>query len=198
MARLSFTDRDLLAELAPELTPAGRAKALADFARESLSEVQAINAEALGSEPPFETVVDGRKGAALESVSPDGVIVFQFEIINDLLAWVGEELIRHSPVLTGTYRDSHLFFADGVEYDPGAALPPAQEYLFLSPLPYAGKIERGQGDAGPDGVYQAVAALAARRFGKLARIKFTYRSLVGGSSSKPGRNERRPAIVITV
>jgi hypothetical protein len=54
-------------------------------------------------------------------------------------------LRQHSPVLTGRYRASHVLFADGVAVDPEKATDTAaNEWVFISTVPYARKIERGQ------------------------------------------------------
>ena len=94
----------------------------------------------------------------------------------------------HSPVLTGRFAKSHELFADGVDTENPNIAPPAEEYVFLNTQPYARKIERGRSPQAPDGVYQAVATLAQRRFGNIARITFSYREVRGG--------ERNPAIIV--
>jgi hypothetical protein len=193
-AKIDPIDKDIIKFFDDTLSPAERSRILADFAVDQLTEAQEINRRALGIVPGHDTIVDGRRGAVPQDVRPDGTIVFDFELLDDLFDWIAEQLLNASPSLTGAYRQSHLFFADGEEIKPGAIVPQASEYLFITDSPYAGKIERGQSDAAPDGVYQVIAALAARRFGNLARIRFTYRSITGGR----GRSDRRPAIVITV
>jgi hypothetical protein len=124
--------------------------------------------------------VDGRKGAALESVKPDGIIVTEFSLIDDVLEWIGDMLVKGSPVKTGRYSESHILFADGVEVEPGAALPEAEEYVYLNVQPYARKIERGLSPQAPDGVYEGVAAMARSRFSNIARIRFTFRAYLDG------------------
>lgn len=179
------------------LSPEAQSRRLAAYARERLAEAQEINRQALGSIPPHDTFVDRRQGAPLESVKPDGVIVFDFELLDDLFAWIGEQLVVHAPVNSGDYQRSFVFFADGVEVEPGGNVPPAHEYVFLNTQPYARKIERGLSDQAPDGVFQAVATLAKKRFGNLASIRFSYRALSEGSimayqpvGSAAGRDRR--------
>jgi hypothetical protein len=179
-------DRDIQAIVDEELSPAAQGTALAAFAREQLAAAQETNRQAIGRVPPHDTYVDGVKGAALEGVKPGGVIVFEFSLVTDIFAWIGEMLVRHSPVKSGRYRDSHIFFADGVELAAGADVPPAREYLFMSPLPYARKIERGLSPQAPDGVYEAVTALARVRFGNVASVRFTYRAIAGGGALPAG------------
>lgn len=217
--RIEPIERSIMLAIREGEPPAERGRRLAGYARQALAEAQEINRRATGVVPPHETYVDGSLGAPLESVKPDGVIVFEFDLLNDLFEWIGEMLVKHSPVLTGRYQDSHAFYADGVEIAPGAEVPPAEEYVFLSLQPYARKIERGQSKQAPDGVYEAVTVLARRRFGNVASIRFTYRSpllgyVAGGanraerralrdqparqSAMRMERASRQPAIVITV
>ncbi|WP_428031492.1 hypothetical protein [Ancylobacter sp.] len=178
--RIEPLDRNIVLAIQEGEPPADRGHRLAGYARAALLDAQETNRRATGRVPPHETFVDGRKGAPLESVKPDGVIVFEFDLLNDLFEWIAEMLVRHSPVLTGEYQDSHVFFADGVAVEPGGALPPAEEYVFVSTVPYARKIERGLSPQAPDGVYEAVAAMAKARFGNLATIRFSFRSLQSG------------------
>lgn len=193
--RIEPIERDIAVLFADDLSPEARSMQLAAYAREQFDAVQAENTRIIGQTPPHEQFVDGRRDAPLESVKPDGRIVFEFDLINELFAWIGEQLVVHSPVLTGRYQRSHLFFADGVEIAVGAVPPEAREYAFVNAVPYARKIERGLSDQAPDGVYEAVAALASRRFGNVARIRFTYRTIAGSAKDK---DTRQPAIVITV
>ncbi|MDF2809320.1 MAG: hypothetical protein K0S56_351 [Microvirga sp.] len=190
--RIEPIERSIMLAIREGEPPAERGKRLAGYARQALAEAQEINRRATGLVPPHETYVDGRLGAPLESVKPDGVIVFEFDLLNDLFEWVGEMLVKHSPVLTGRYQDSHAFYADGVEIAPGAEVPPAEEYVFLNLQPYARKIERGLSKQAPDGVYEAVTVLARRRFNNVASIRFTYRSpLLGYVPGAANRAERR-------
>nr|WP_143846005.1 hypothetical protein [Bradyrhizobium cosmicum]QDP27016.1 hypothetical protein FNV92_34900 [Bradyrhizobium cosmicum] len=94
------------------------------------------------------------------------MIVYSFELLGELFGWISEQLRTFAPVLTGEFRDSFQFFADGVLVDPAGEVSPAREYVFLSPLPYARKIEGSSGRPpesrqAPHGVFEAVAALAA-------------------------------------
>jgi hypothetical protein len=161
---------------------------LAAFAAETIEEAKTQNKQVLGVVPPYDVFVDGREGAPLASVKPDGVIRAEFQLVNEALAWISTQLQLHSPVLTGRYAKSHELFADGVDTENPNIAPPAEEYVFMNIQPYARKIERGMSPQAPDGVYQAVATLAQRRFGNVARITFSYRTVTGG--------ERNPAIIV--
>ncbi|MGE0290334.1 MAG: hypothetical protein AB7I42_24880 [Bradyrhizobium sp.] len=174
------------------LSPAARSKAVADFARGRLMEAKATNHRVVGAETPHEQFVDGRRGAALESVHPDrGRIVFEFELINDVLLWIMTTLIERSPRGpaggAGTYREAHTLFADGAAVAPRSALPEADEYSIANPLPYSRRLEIGRTASGrdflvsvPNRIYERTAADAKARFGNVAKVGFTYRGIVGG------------------
>ena len=180
-ARFKTSGLDVRLAVAQSLSPECRRHLIAEHARDGLRESQEINRAALGRVPPHDTFVDGRAGAALESVNPDrGVILFRFQLVTELLAWIEDMLILHSPVLTERYARSHILFADDRQTDPSNP-EPADVYVFLNAQPYARKIERGRSSKAPDGVYEAVAAMAARRFGNVARIRFGFRSFQEGT-----------------
>lgn len=186
---------DLL--ISQTLSPAAQSQVFAKFAAEQIDEVRQNNAKVLGRAPQERIFVDGREGAALESVKPTGTIVAEFDLFLDALTWIRDQLRIHSPVghvrdkHPGLYRESHALFADGVEVASGSPVPFASEYLYVNTVPYARKIELGSSSQARDGVYQAVAILARQRFGNVAKITFTYRS-IGGVDG------RSPAVVVKV
>lgn len=153
----------------------------AAFAREKLAEADQSNNAALGHVPPHDTFVDGSAGASEDQVRPNGVIVYEFSLIGDLFAWIADQLKQFSPVRTGRFEHSFVLFADSVEIDPYGPIPTATEFVFQNTEPYVRKIERGFSPQAPHGVFQAVAALAQNRAPKLAKVSFTYRSLIGGA-----------------
>jgi hypothetical protein len=186
--------------LISDLTGDQKSQIFAEFARQEIDAAKETNRQALGSIPPYEIFVDGRRGAQLETVKPDGIIVAEFELVIDVLRYIGEQLVLNSPVDTGRYERSHKLFADGVEIDPESQILNADEYVFINTQPYARKIEQGLSPQAPDGVYQATATLAKQRFSRVARITFSYRGLIGGfvAGGAPGnRSEtRQPAIIV--
>jgi len=192
--------RDLELIQRQDLGAKAQSAVLAAFAAESIEDAKQQNKRVLGVVPPYDVYVDGREGAPLESVKPNGVIRAEFQLVNEALAWISTQLQMHSPVLTGRYAKSHELFADGVDTENPNNAPPAEEYVFLNTQPYSRKIERGQSPQAPDGVYQAVATLAQRRFGNVARISFSYRTAIGGDiiGGRAGdrSNLRNPAIIV--
>jgi hypothetical protein len=209
-------DRNLVVRLTG--TDETRSAMIAEFAREKLAEGEQINSQVLGRVPAHETFVDGRLGASEDSVRPDGVIVYEFELTADALGWIATQLLANSPVGSGhdshpgLYQRSHALYADGVEVDPDGEIPNASEYVFLNSVPYSRKIEAGESRQAPDGVYEGIAAMAQSRFGNSLKISFTYRAPENGQilnyvpiKRAPDRHRaaherdlRQPAIVVTV
>jgi hypothetical protein len=181
MGQLDDFVKDVQVVVSDLKSPEEKSKRLAAFAKEQIAEAVQINETATGNPSPYQVAVDGRIGAPIDSVKPDGVIVATFDLIADTLNWIGEMLVKESPVLTGEYANSHVLFVDGVAHTPGDAVPDAEEYVFMNVQPYARKIEHGLSPQSPDGVYQAVAAVAKQRFGNTAKITFTYRGVVAGT-----------------
>ncbi len=169
--RVEFIDRDILVD-----TSTGGSAALAAYAREARDEALAINRAASGRDTPVTTFVDGARSERLETVRPDGVIVFEFDVGSDVVRYCFDMLVAHSPVLTGAYQRSHRIYADGVEVETPEQASGASEVSIVSSVPYARKIERGLSQKAPDGVYQTVATMAAQRFGNQARVRFSYRA----------------------
>ena len=198
--RIQPISRELELFMKEDLGPKARSAMLAAFAAEAIAEAAQQNAKVLGRVPPYDVYVDGREGAPLTSVKPEGTIRAEFQLVNEALAWIATQLQMHSPVRTGRYAKSHELFADGVDTENPNAAPPAAEYVFLNIQPYARKIERGQSPQAPDGVYQAVATLAQRRFGNVAKITFSYRTAIGGDiiGGRAGDRSdmRNPAIIV--
>jgi hypothetical protein len=218
-SRVEPLEQDIGLLIRRDLSPQAQSEVLAAFARETLGDAQEANQAALGHPSPHETFVDGLAGANEDSVRPNGTIVYEFDLILDLFAWIDDQLIQHSPVGSGSdphpglYKRSHLFFADDVEADPLTPPPGAAQYVFVNEQPYARKLETA------DAVYETVAAMAQRRYGNIAKIAFGWRSLANGavgayaaspsaiaSASRHHREgkgaaewlTRQPSIVITV
>lgn len=191
-------DRDLTEMLKEIVSPEARSSIIADVAREAIAEADAINLAALGRVPGRVITVDGRAGINLDQVKPDGSVQAEYRLIDDLLWWIAEQLEEHSPVgdagdkrpgHPGLYRASHVLIADGraVAIHRGEMIPDAEDYAFVSVVPYARKIERGMSSQAPEGVYQTVATLARGRFGNLAKISFGYRAPEFGAISRWAR-----------
>jgi len=163
-------------------------QAAADFAREGRDEAIRVNQAALGRVPTYTTTVDGKEGAPLESVNPNGgSIIFEFDLATEAIAWIAQTLLERSPVDSGEYKRAHMLLADGQETTlSGGNVLPAAEYTFLNPLPYARKIEIGKTEKGrsfviqvENRIYERVAKDARAKFGAMVDIQFGYRQPTG-------------------
>ncbi|GEP12822.1 hypothetical protein [Methylobacterium gnaphalii] len=191
--RIDPISRDIALMLDEEMSPDAQQSFLAAAAQEALTEAQETNRQALGYVPEHETFIDGAKREVLTGLTPKSSVLFEFKLLTDIIEWVDEQLIIHSPVKRGAYARSHVWFADDVEFDPMKP-PPAEQYMVLNEAPYARKIERGQSNQAPDGVYQGVATLAKRRFGNVAYVGFGYRSFPGGAVGKWAQSANAAAL----
>jgi hypothetical protein len=179
--RVEMFDRSILTDVMDSAT------VRANFARERLVEAKSQNMRVLGRAPTHTTFVDGVPSEDLEKVRPDGRIIFDFDIGTGVVQWIDQTLEEVSPFKSGKYQRSHAIYADGVEVANVLAAEGAEEVVIMSLVPYARKIEGAgqrppQSKKAPKGVYQIVALMAARRFGNLASIKFTYMNPIGGAS----------------
>jgi hypothetical protein len=214
--KIDPVDRDVALIIDEFLSPAAQSRQFAAMAAEFLKEADETNRQVLGRVPRSQTYVNGREGADLASVKVPGVVVREYELVIDLLVFIAEELRLASPVGKGPdkrpghpgfYRASHTLFADGTEVPRGAFIPDAAEYVFLSDVPYARRVEKRVM------VYEKTASKAKSRFGNIARVRFAWRSPVaayGGAASrhKKGRDgkwsggaewsTRTPAVVVTM
>lgn len=197
--KIDPVEKDIAAMISRDLSVQAQQAEAAAFARQGIDEATRINRMILGREPPVTVWVDGRKGAALESVKPNGgVIIAEFELIEGVLRFIAEELERRSPVVSGAYRRGHTLFVDGLEVQRGGRIPLGEEYVFANAVPYARKIEVGKTEAGrafviqvPNRIYERLAKDARSRFGNQAEIKFAFREFVGAYRLRHAAGRRR-------
>lgn len=198
-------DRDVNLIINDLLSPQARSQQFAEMAKGFLDEADDTNRHILGRIPPSTTWVDGAEGRALETVKPDGTIVREYELVIDLLEQIADALRAVSPVRSGRYQASHTLFADGKEVPVGQVIPVADEYVFLSSVIYARKIEgvsgrKPESPLAPRGVYQITAAKF--RGNNSARVSFAWRKPFNGGfiTGHAGNKSdgRVPAIIVTV
>jgi|APCry1669192522_1035417.scaffolds.fasta_scaffold10884_3 hypothetical protein len=189
VTQVGSLDEEIDVLIAENLSPSARSAALAEFAKEQLAEAETANAAATGTIPRHETYVDGQQGGSIDRVKPDGEIIFDFDLMTDVLRWIDKMLIEFSPVRTGRYQHSHKLFVDGHDVDPNGVIPAGTEYVLMNTQPYAEEIENDLSRQAPHGVFHVIAVLASQRFAQVAKIEFAYRDFEGIG--------RRPAIVIT-
>ncbi len=201
--RIDPIERDIAAMIRADLSPQSQAREAAAFARSGIEEASRINRQILGRDPPLTVTVDGRKNAPLDSVKPNGgTIIAEWELIESVLAWIGDELVKRSPRVSGDYIKGHTLFVDGLEVRPGGRIPPGEEYVFTNTVPYARKLEVGKTKSGrafviqvPNRIYEHTAKDARSMFRDQADIRFAFREFVGGYRLKRsvGRSKGRRA-----
>lgn len=126
-------------------------------------------------------------------------IIFSFELQHDVVAFISDELGKHSPFKSGRYMHSHVIFADGILVEDLTQMPDyaaTGEWLFVNTLPYARKIEEGESSMAPNGVYELVAQEAQQRYGSNCIIEFidyvgTYGVMSEATSASYGRRTRQ-------
>lgn len=185
--------RDMVA-----LRPEEKSAMLAQFATVEIAAADQANASAMGRKVPYQTYVDGRANSNLMSVRPDGVIVAEWELGVELVRWIYTTLREKAPVLKGEYRDSITIFAGDQAVSSPEEIGDADMITIMSTVPYARKLEGVAGkkymsSQAPDGVFQVVHAMAVRRFSNQAKIRYTFRTIAGMTSSLESWATRRMA-----
>lgn len=165
MAGFEAFDRQLVLATA-SISPANVGKALAQFARQELAK-----AIAAGASPEYDTYVNGRKDAPLESVVPPGPIVFEFVnwglIVNAAL----EELQKRSPRRSGRFVSSFVVLANQRPVTDYRSIPSEAEVIIFNAQPYSRKVEVGANKTGKR-VFDASRSTLSRRF----RDAFTFQT----------------------
>ncbi|MCS3690950.1 hypothetical protein [Bradyrhizobium elkanii] len=203
--RITSYERSFQLILDRNLSPEARSKRVAAFAQQEIDAADAQNRTAIGNAVPKTVTVDGRQGAPLESVNPDhGTIIAEWRLIGDVLLWIYSTLLARSPVVSGDYQRGHTLYADGAKVDPVQPPMLAGEYVYSNIVPYSRKIEIGKTESGrdfviqvPNRIYERTADDASKRFGNIAKIRFTYRDAASGAA-RGNRGNRVPAIVVTL
>lgn len=194
-ARIDPVEKITTAQLLATLSEPEQRRAAAEFVRQGIAEADGINQRILGRIPPRTITVDGRQGASIEAVNPNGgQVIVEYDLMMDTLKWIGDTLVARSPRVSGDYIRGHTLFADGREIPISGNIPAAEEYTFLNTVPYARKIEIGKTKSGrafviqvPNRIYERTARDAKSRFGNSANINFSYRAAGG---------DRVPAIIV--
>lgn len=188
---------------------------LVQVTRQKTADNQRAIRAVTGHEARITRFVDGSPGKPLEQAQL--FTLTRFDIFDRLIDEVIATLIRNSPYGPeegGHYRDDHWLFVNGRRRDVrlGGGLvqiKAGDEIIVVNARPYAAKLERGRRRRGsterrpglsvqaPNGIYEASAQELRRRFGSLASIRFTYRSVSGvpGGATR-GRASRYPALEI--
>ncbi len=186
--RIDVISREVVFRPGGGLSPKEISAQFAAAAARDIAALDAANATAAGRLLPRQTFVDGREEDDLRSVRPDGTIVATWELTTEVVAYVFDKIEQTAPKRTGRFAKSVRIYADGVEVETPEATLGAAEVVIAPTVPYARKIEGGFAKKGgawannPNGVFHAVAAMAAAKFGNVAKVKFGAREVLGGDT----------------
>lgn len=147
------------------------------------------HAKIMGADPKpgaFRRWVDGREGAAEETVKDFGVIQYEYERLDMVAQFALETLFDLSPVLSGDYRNSHTMFIRGRAVKNLRRRRPGEEIYISSFLPYSRVIENGSMKMrvpGTDQVYAQASWIVHRRFGNIANVGWTWIGIADGRAN---------------
>ena len=179
----SGSDSTEIAEWVQEVrSPAVASREIAALVLSEIAAMDEVYLRIVGHVVRRLITVDGQRGRDLSLVRPDGgEIDVEWDVVSDVLIWIGQTLRDRSPVVSGKYREGHTLYAGDEMVPVGAVIPPATRYTFINLQPYAHKIEIGKTRSGrdfviqvPNRIYERTAIDASARFGNIARITFDY------------------------
>lgn len=161
------------------------------FVREATrlrNEALSRNERILGRRPSYDTFVDGVKGAPLQKVNPDGVIVFRFHIAFGAAVFA-VNVLRHvspyDPTPDGKphYRDRHFVIVDDAIIEPPySGIVDFERMLITNDRIYSRVLESRYG------VYRDLAYPVIRReLNRSFRVSYIFDDYFG---------ERAPGILI--
>lgn len=167
----------------------------------------------------YQQFVDNVPDAPIEAVKYDGVIIFAWQYLREVVERCLEALMLSAPVLTGNYVKNISLLIDDDESKAGSTLedilPDTQKVTIVPTADYARRLEVGLRRDGSPFVIQVplhnvemVARMVASKYKDLAEIHFTYVDIVPPygplKHDFPSRRRqphethvRYPAIVIT-
>lgn len=157
------------------LSPAALSRHLATVARQARDELIRE-----GSAPDsYETFVDGRRGAAEETVRPDGAIVYRFNLLGLAARLALDTAVRMSPRAPhegGDFANGWVVAVDGKPWIGALTdIPAGAEVMIVNTVPYARKIQVGAMPlmSVPPGIVERVRSRVRSRFPTLdAEVTF--------------------------
>ncbi|MFT8440184.1 hypothetical protein [Acetobacter fabarum] len=138
--------------------------------------------------PVYVTKVDGRRGAAEETVQlAGGTITYVFSQLAQAANWALDECRKRSPVRSGAFRKSWAVLVDGKLWDAApATIPMGTEVWIVNTMPYARKIEVGGQKIKVDPqIVEAVRQIVPRRFNGI-KAQRAFKPLAGGQDARGG------------
>lgn len=155
-----------------------------------------------GIAPTLTRIVDGKRGAAYESVKENGLIILQWKYLREIAAVAMSRLKARAPEVRGEYKRSlRLFVGDAEGSLTAAGLPAAaQRITIVATAPYSRRLEVGKDkDGGPfvvqvaPHIVQETATLLARDYRGVANVRFVYEDIEGPAAQRARAARTRAA-----
>ena len=171
---------------------------LIDTAEKVRDRTMAQQASRAGVRPAYAQIVDRRRDAPLQTVRPDGVIVFEWSYLREISSEAVRLLTERGPELKGDWKRSIPVFVD----DTAASLSAINERTRLvevSPvIIYARRLEIGRDKKGgpfvvnaPPHLVQETAKTLARFYRNVANIKHSFVQLAANTGDLKGSARAR-------
>ena len=171
---------------------------LVQTAEQVRDEVIGRQRQRAGVAPAYEQVVNRVRNAPLNTVRPDGVIVFEWSYLREIASEAVRLLTERGPELSGDWKRSITVFVDDTAA-PLTAITARTQLVEVSPvIVYARRLERGLDKKGGPFIVQAPMHLVhdtanhLRAFYRnVANIKATYVQLEANTAGLRGRARSR-------
>jgi hypothetical protein len=179
-----------------DLAPAAVSARLAAFAKADVA--ARIRAEQFPA--TYRRFVDGREGAAEETVRADGVIAYRGNILPSVIAYGLGVAQGRSPVESGEYRHSWLILVDGAIWKSTTYtnVPQGATVTITNFAPYSRRLEIGKTKSGrafvmqvPPRIVEAVAQMLKRKFADMVTVDYAYIEIPGGYRLRSHFHSRR-------
>lgn len=171
---------------------------LVETAEKVRDDVIAKQRQRAGVPPAYEQIVNRVRNAALETVRPNGVIVFEWSYLREIASEAVRLLTERGPELAGDWKKSITVFVDDTAA-PLTAINAMTKLVEVSPvIVYARRLERGLDKKGGPFVVNAPMHLVhdtanhLRAFYRnVANIKPTYVQMEANTAGLRGRARAR-------
>lgn len=169
------------------------ARTMAVGARAALAEVVSSGQ---GSDQ-YERIVNGRIGAAEESVEPPGPIIYLFNYLEEAtqfgLAYLAARYPVTGPAKGGHYRAAHRLFVNGKVWQ-GGEIGIDDDIMIVNIQPYARKVHVGaKGFAASKGIYEDARQALKRAYRNVIDVELTFVTLSNGYVLKGHQRVRASA-----
>lgn len=150
--------------------------------------IQQQKARSGGIAPTLTRIVDGRRGAAYETVRENGLIILQWNYMREIATVTLRRLRERAPEVSGDYKRGFKLFVGGTEATLSAqGIPATANFItVVATAPYSRRLELGKSKDGSPFVVQVAphivqetAKFLAADYRGVASIRFSYEDVEG-------------------